>query len=594
MKKQNLAVTFIALLFAGVTFGQSFQKTLFNEKYDFNHYSIASIEKGYVCVGTLFGEDNNDIHVVKLDNNGTILWERVIDESKDDRGLDVVIDERNNIVLTGYISHRGVGSANLYVAKMNENGVYLNDRVVQHFPANYWEEEYMTAGTNIIYDEKNEVYIVGGMTSESRMVSPIHKNHALLFKFDRNLNLISDNLIFTGGNFQSINDIEIVPEGYFITGGVKGIGAKQVVLAAIVDNDLDLIKNFSFDDLNGGKNVGVSMVYEKDEDNIYILSNNSSLPLIHYDNFNYLQITKFSEISKDLDWCEDVEGTSYILDLPFPERSASFMPVGFQLEECTWNNKHLIASGLFAKRENDNSEDAGALAWIIEFDKATGNRVGGMEWSISSATDFSLHGDQLFSTYGGSISAPLYYNQEMLTKRNDGKGYVLIAPRLIERKYGIDLLTTYNMEPMGCFNEFKFQAQRIEIENHCIDQTDRDFYARTPKIPVLKHKNERTVFCRDLNRRYGARSLAIEENKENTALHVFPNPGNGSITIDLPEGITTGTISIIDLTGKRLLQHTISTNNNQLDVSQLSNGIYHIQLTTQNGVLFKQKFVKTN
>ncbi len=68
-------------------------------------------------------------------------------------------------------------------------------------------------------------------------------------------------------------------------------------------------------------------------------------------------------------------------------------------------------------------------------------------------------------------------------------------------------------------------------------------------------------------------------------LNIYPNPSVGSINIDYNERFST--INIINLQGKMVLQ----SNQKNIDISGLENGIYIVQIATENGVL-NSKFVK--
>ncbi len=76
----------------------------------------------------------------------------------------------------------------------------------------------------------------------------------------------------------------------------------------------------------------------------------------------------------------------------------------------------------------------------------------------------------------------------------------------------------------------------------------------------------------------------INEINQN-ALNIYPNPSVGSINIDYNERFST--INIINLQGKTILK----SNTKNIDISGLENGIYIVQIATENGVL-NSKFVK--
>lgn len=74
---------------------------------------------------------------------------------------------------------------------------------------------------------------------------------------------------------------------------------------------------------------------------------------------------------------------------------------------------------------------------------------------------------------------------------------------------------------------------------------------------------------------------------EKFGLNFYPNPVLNYITIQNPENIQINNYTVIDLNG-RALQNNVLQNNNLIDLSSLSKGIYMIQLDTEKGILTKK------
>ena len=75
--------------------------------------------------------------------------------------------------------------------------------------------------------------------------------------------------------------------------------------------------------------------------------------------------------------------------------------------------------------------------------------------------------------------------------------------------------------------------------------------------------------------------------KLNSDINIYPNPASNQLTVDT--GLKLSEITIIDITGKIIM--TIKQNTNIINVADLSDGIYFIQLITMEGTITK-KFVK--
>ena len=74
----------------------------------------------------------------------------------------------------------------------------------------------------------------------------------------------------------------------------------------------------------------------------------------------------------------------------------------------------------------------------------------------------------------------------------------------------------------------------------------------------------------------------------NINLNIYPNPTKGELFINTSEKIIS--ISACNIIGKDVVLNTYI-NNNQLDISQLSNGIYFISIYTEKGVITKKIIV---
>ncbi len=77
----------------------------------------------------------------------------------------------------------------------------------------------------------------------------------------------------------------------------------------------------------------------------------------------------------------------------------------------------------------------------------------------------------------------------------------------------------------------------------------------------------------------GITTVGLEE-EENSALSIYPNPGNGMVNIT-PENPGKHKLQIVSLSGQLLYQEDLTTNGNEIlkrDFSNLSKGIYIIQL----------------
>lgn len=80
--------------------------------------------------------------------------------------------------------------------------------------------------------------------------------------------------------------------------------------------------------------------------------------------------------------------------------------------------------------------------------------------------------------------------------------------------------------------------------------------------------------------------LSINEDSPTQAISVFPNPT--SSTLNIRSELNLKEVCIINSSGRKVL----STNQNQIDVSSFSNGLYFLQGKLEDGSIVREKFVK--
>ena len=121
--------------------------------------------------------------------------------------------------------------------------------------------------------------------------------------------------------------------------------------------------------------------------------------------------------------------------------------------------------------------------------------------------------------------------------------------------------------------------------------------------------NGNTIVCTDANTCYiltnygtivktktGGGAVGIQEQSSNTIiqLDLYPNPATSTITIQFSEAIKeTTSIEIKNMLGQTIKNLQLQTGSQQqeIDVSGLSNGLYFVQCQSK-GILISKKFVK--
>lgn len=75
-------------------------------------------------------------------------------------------------------------------------------------------------------------------------------------------------------------------------------------------------------------------------------------------------------------------------------------------------------------------------------------------------------------------------------------------------------------------------------------------------------------------------------------LRVFPNPSNGLFFVAVPGNLTNAVLSVTDMSGKQLLQRSMSSSNEAIDASDWAKGIYIVTLQSSEGRAQKKLVVE--
>jgi hypothetical protein len=82
--------------------------------------------------------------------------------------------------------------------------------------------------------------------------------------------------------------------------------------------------------------------------------------------------------------------------------------------------------------------------------------------------------------------------------------------------------------------------------------------------------------------------LSINENGEQLSLSIFPNPAFTDITIESP---VKGSLSILNINGRRFPEQRITMQTTTIDISSLPTGIYFVKLRSEKSIQVG-KFIK--
>ena len=184
-------------------------KTFGGSTYDYAYSIQQTTDGGYIVAGTTlsFGAGNADGYVLKLDENGNLLWDKTFGGSDYDYVYSIQQTTDGGYIVAGSTSSFGVGYVNVYVLKLDENGNLL------------WDKTFGRSGSN------GEAHSIKQVADGGYIVAGTLNYHAYVLKLDENGNLLWEKT-FGGSNYDHAYSIQQTTDGgYIVAGSTSSFGS---------------------------------------------------------------------------------------------------------------------------------------------------------------------------------------------------------------------------------------------------------------------------------------------------------------------------------------------------------------------------------
>ncbi len=212
---------------ANVIWNKTYQGSVSTKDYEI--YGLTMDSKGNVYgAGFLNGNGNQSGWILKVDKDGTKVWNRTIGGTHGDFFSSISIDVNNSIYVAGYssstdgnITDGNNGSRDALIVKLDSDGNLVWDRTIGGTTDEIFND--------VIIDMNSNIYAVGYTNSSNGDITDGNNGNwdALIVKLDSNGNLVWDRTI--GGSSKDIfYDIEI------------GSNAGLYAVGASMSNDFDV------------------------------------------------------------------------------------------------------------------------------------------------------------------------------------------------------------------------------------------------------------------------------------------------------------------------------------------------------------------
>lgn len=173
---------------------------------DFGAGVKQTIDGGYIIIGATksFNNGIDDLYLIKTDHNGDTLWTKVYGGLWGDVGISIIQDKEGNYIATGYTMSFDPGNADVWILKFTEFGDTLWTRRVGGSQVEYGMS---------IKQSKNEGYIITGYTQSFGLNHDVY-----LIRLDTSGDTIWTNHYGGQGSDYGEDVIELDDGGFIIAG----------------------------------------------------------------------------------------------------------------------------------------------------------------------------------------------------------------------------------------------------------------------------------------------------------------------------------------------------------------------------------------
>lgn len=250
-----------------------------------------------------------------------------------------------------------------------------------------------------------------------------------------------------------------------------------------------------------------------------------------------------------------------------------FNPVGWG----SYNSSFIEGGESFQPVEMTNDAHTGKYAVKISAKSGTGK---GMPGVLFFGEDMDPEKGSGFSITGKIDKVEGYY--KYAPDGNDSASVVILFYKDGEQIGGaINIIK----QPAATYTKFSLQLQ---YQAGAPDPDAAKIYVFAAD-PVNEESNS-VLYLDDLNFIYKSTTGLNEKVPQVKALTVYPNPASNSISL-LDNKQTAGTsYMIIDMQGKIQLQGVLA--NNEIEIQDMADGVYFVQLVDVAGTVYQSRFVK--
>jgi len=178
-------------------------------------FSIVQTKDGsFVTTGCVWskGAGRGDVHVVKLNKNGDLLWDKTFGGSENDEAHSIIQTDDEGYAVTGFTVLEDTGDRDIWVIKLDKDGNKIWDKTFGGASEDW---------ANSIVQTEDEGYMVAGWTKSMGA----GKTDVWIVKLNKNGDLLWDKTFGGSENDEAHSIIQTEDGGYAVAGWTKSKGA---------------------------------------------------------------------------------------------------------------------------------------------------------------------------------------------------------------------------------------------------------------------------------------------------------------------------------------------------------------------------------
>lgn len=596
----------------GTSFAESLDADATGNTYLTGGFSGPSISFGGLTLINA-SNGNQDIYIVKYDTNGNVIWAKSFGGTGSEIGHSIKVDENGNSYVTGKFTSPSLifgattlnnsGYENIFTIKLDSNGNIL-------WAKSGTGSTSIATGIDIEVDQNGNSYVIGNFSSSMITFDNITLNNSFsgtmdmfIVKYDLNGNVIWAK---REGGVENSSSVRLAIDD-FGNSYVAGIFYDDEINfngSTVINNgsnwsDVFVVKydangNVSWAKSFGGNYNDSVFGFDADSEGNTIISGHYQSSSINFGNnsinnsgINDMYIAKFDNNGNSI-WANSISDGVSGGDLEIDVNGDFYITAPFGID-ITFGNTTLTSNG--------GQSDLFLVKFSTDGNVYWAKSVGGNGWDVARAIAIDPNKNVYIAGFYDSPSVAFDGNSIY----NSGSTYYMFVAKL-DKTLPVQEHCDFTWSSSNM--TVNFSMSNPNCTNFIWDFGNGNTSTINPN-PIVTYATPGTYSaCFQCNAPANCLSCAtitvpsnssgttgIEETQNILGFSVYPNPSNNYITIENNNEQLNSTYIILNSIGQHVLSGQLIGELNTVDISELSNGIYLVQIETNSGRV-SEKIIK--